>query len=87
MHNMCEYNSHLFSLLNFSLKKPNIDAFRSYFEQFGAITDIVLMMDKENREKKRNKGYGFVKYSDPSCVDTIMAKKGSHNLDGRTVRK
>lgn len=61
------------------------DAFRAYFEQFGAITDIVLMMDKENRENKRNKGYGFVKYNDPSCVDAIMVKKGAHNLDGRML--
>ena len=60
----------------------SLDAFRAFFEQYGTINDIVLMMDKDRR---RNKGYGFVKYGDPSCVDNVMAKKGAHNLDGRMV--
>ncbi|XP_071512047.1 uncharacterized protein [Diadema antillarum] len=58
------------------------DAFRAFFEQYGAIADIVLMMDRDTR---KNKGYGFVKYTDPGCIDAILDKKGTQKLDGNVL--
>lgn len=59
-----------------------LDAFRAYFESFGQINDIVLMMDKDTR---MNKGYGFVKFEDPRCSEDVLGKKGQHQLDGKMV--
>ncbi|XP_063956063.1 heterogeneous nuclear ribonucleoproteins A2/B1-like isoform X3 [Lytechinus pictus] len=65
-------------------RETTIDAFRAYFESFGKINDIVLMMDKDNNDGS-NKGYGFVKYDDPRCADDVISKKGLHKLDGKEL--
>ncbi|XP_041464981.1 heterogeneous nuclear ribonucleoprotein A3-like isoform X1 [Lytechinus variegatus] len=65
-------------------RETTIDAFRAYFESFGKINDIVLMMDKDNNNGM-NKGYGFVKYDDPRCADDVILKKGQHKLDGKEL--
>lgn len=41
------------------------DEFRAHFEQFGTITDIVIMFD---RLTQRSRGFGFVTYEDLSSV-------------------
>jgi len=58
------------------------DAFRAYFEKFGKINDIILMMDKD--KPGTNKGFGFVTYADPICVESVVNNKG-HMLDGKTL--
>ncbi|XP_030833020.1 heterogeneous nuclear ribonucleoprotein A0 isoform X5 [Strongylocentrotus purpuratus] len=63
-------------------RETTIDAFRAYFESFGQINDIVLMMDKDTR---MNKGYGFVKFEDPRCSEDVLGKKGQHQLDGKML--
>lgn len=38
----------------------------------------------KNPETGRSRGFGFVTYKDPSCVEMVIAN-GPHSLDGRTV--
>ncbi|XP_060793539.1 heterogeneous nuclear ribonucleoprotein A1-like isoform X3 [Neoarius graeffei] len=57
------------------------DSLRSYFEQWGTLTDCVVMRDPNS---KRSRGFGFVTYS---CVDEVDAamKARPHKVDGRLV--
>lgn len=58
------------------------DTFRAYFEKFGKLSDIILMMDKD--KPGQNKGFGFVTFADPACVDDVTNEK-NHNLEGKGV--
>jgi hypothetical protein len=40
--------------------------FRTFFEQFGAVLDSVVMFDRETR---RSRGFGFVSFVDPVSID------------------
>lgn len=43
--------------------------FRRYFEEFGKITDAVVMID---RETQRSRGFGFITFEDEvgmSCIE------------------
>ncbi|XP_053096612.1 heterogeneous nuclear ribonucleoprotein A1-like isoform X2 [Pangasianodon hypophthalmus] len=57
------------------------DSLRSYFEQWGTLTDCVVMRDPNS---KRSRGFGFVTYS---CVDEVDAAMQArpHKVDGRLV--
>ncbi|TSL61208.1 Heterogeneous nuclear ribonucleoprotein A1 [Bagarius yarrelli] len=57
------------------------ESLRSYFEQWGTLTDCVVMRDPSS---KRSRGFGFVTYS---CVDEVDAamKARPHKVDGRLV--
>ncbi|XP_053499000.1 heterogeneous nuclear ribonucleoprotein A1 [Ictalurus furcatus] len=57
------------------------DSLRSYFEQWGALTDCVVMRDPNS---KRSRGFGFVTYSNVDEVDAAM-KARPHKVDGRLV--
>ncbi|KAF4078580.1 hypothetical protein AMELA_G00200640 [Ameiurus melas] len=57
------------------------DSLRSYFEQWGALTDCVVMRDPNS---KRSRGFGFVTYSCVEEVDAAM-KARPHKVDGRLV--
>ena len=46
------------------------DSLKSFFEQYGEIVDAVVMRDPTT---KRSRGFGFVTYSDPKCVDECLA--------------
>ena len=52
-----------------------------YFAQFGEIVDCVVM---KNPETGKSRGFGFVTYKDPSCVETILSVT-AHIVDGRQV--
>nr|CCA14026.1 heterogeneous nuclear ribonucleoprotein A1 putative [Albugo laibachii Nc14] len=54
---------------------------RSYFGAFGSVTDAVVMKDPISR---RSRGFGFITYADPACVDRALAQP-SHVLDSRRV--
>ncbi|KAE9041230.1 hypothetical protein PR002_g4559 [Phytophthora rubi] len=54
---------------------------RSYFGAYGAVTDAVVMKDPISR---RSRGFGFITYADPSCVDRALAQP-NHILDSRRV--
>lgn len=54
---------------------------RSYFSAYGTVTDAVVMKDPISR---RSRGFGFITYADPSCVDRALAQP-NHILDSRRV--
>jgi hypothetical protein len=56
--------------------------FRSYFENFGTITDVVVMYDHQTQ---RPRGFGFISFDQESSVETVM-EKSFHELNGKTVR-
>ncbi|XP_060786027.1 heterogeneous nuclear ribonucleoprotein A3 [Neoarius graeffei] len=57
------------------------ESLRAHFEQWGKLTDCVVMRDPGN---KRSRGFGFVTYSCVDEVDAAMAAR-PHKVDGRVV--
>ncbi|XP_053311942.1 heterogeneous nuclear ribonucleoprotein A1 [Spea bombifrons] len=57
------------------------DSLRTHFEQWGALTDCVVMRDPNS---KRSRGFGFVTYSSAEEVDAAMEAR-PHRVDGRVV--
>lgn len=57
------------------------DTFVKYFEEYGEITDSVIMKD---RQTGRPRGFGFITYADPSVVDQVI--KETHVINGKQVR-
>ncbi|XP_026092958.1 heterogeneous nuclear ribonucleoprotein A1-like isoform X4 [Carassius auratus] len=57
------------------------DSLREYFEQWGTLTDCVVMKDPNT---KRSRGFGFVTYSNMCEVDAAMDAR-PHKVDGRLV--
>ncbi|CAJ1382906.1 unnamed protein product [Effrenium voratum] len=64
--------------LNFSTSS---DGLKAHFEQFGAISDCVVMTD---RETGRSRGFGFVTFEDPGSVNAAITMP-TQQLDGRSV--
>eukprot|EP00793_Prasinoderma_coloniale_P000460 PRCOL_00005445-RA len=54
--------------------------FRTYFEQFGPISDAYMPKDHVTRE---HRGIGFITYDSPGPVEIVMAR--THELDGQVV--
>ena len=46
--------------------------FRKYFDQFGVITDVVVMYDHNTQ---RPRGFGFITYDSEEAVDRVLHKK------------
>ncbi|KAL6963475.1 hypothetical protein U1Q18_012004 [Sarracenia purpurea var. burkii] len=57
------------------------EEFKSYFLNFGAITDVVVMYDKEN---DRSRGFGFITFESEEAVDNVLRTK-FHNLNNKFV--
>ncbi|XP_012692088.1 heterogeneous nuclear ribonucleoprotein A1a isoform X2 [Clupea harengus] len=57
------------------------ESLRAHFEQWGTLTDCVVMRDSET---KRSRGFGFVTYSSAKEVDEAMSAR-PHKVDGRAV--
>ncbi|XP_036386345.1 heterogeneous nuclear ribonucleoprotein A1-like [Megalops cyprinoides] len=57
------------------------ESLRAHFEQWGTLTDCVVMRDPNT---KRSRGFGFVTYSSVSEVDAAMEAR-PHKVDGRVV--
>ncbi|XP_065873650.1 heterogeneous nuclear ribonucleoprotein 1 isoform X2 [Euphorbia lathyris] len=55
--------------------------FRKYFEQFGTITDVVVMYDHNTQ---RPRGFGFITYDSEEAVDQVLMKT-FHELNGKMV--
>ncbi|XP_031276948.1 heterogeneous nuclear ribonucleoprotein 1-like [Pistacia vera] len=56
------------------------DKLRDYFNQYGDVSQAVIMRDKTTG---RPRGFGFVVFTDPSILDQVLQDK--HTIDGRTV--
>jgi RNA-binding protein Musashi len=68
---------HLVCLLNFTNSEESM---RAYFEQFGEITECTVMRENQTG---RSRGFGFLTFRDPKCVNAVMVKE--HILDGKIV--
>ncbi|CAN6203302.1 unnamed protein product [Urochloa humidicola] len=55
--------------------------FRRAFEQFGTITDLVLIY---NHNTKRPRGFGFITYNSVDAMEKALLKS-SHEMDGKMV--
>uniref|UniRef100_A0A0D6R398 RRM domain-containing protein n=1 Tax=Araucaria cunninghamii TaxID=56994 RepID=A0A0D6R398_ARACU len=55
--------------------------FRKYFEQFGTITDVVVMYDHGTQ---RPRGFGFITYDSEDAVEKVLIKT-FHDLNGKMV--
>ncbi|KAI0215326.1 Heterogeneous nuclear ribonucleoprotein 27C [Lamellibrachia satsuma] len=52
-----------------------------YFAQYGEVVDCVVM---KNQQTGKSRGFGFVTFKDPTCVDLVLSS-GPHILDGRQI--
>lgn len=55
--------------------------FKKYFDQFGTITDVVVMYDHNTQ---RPRGFGFITYDSEEAVDKVLFKT-FHELNGKMV--
>jgi cold-inducible RNA-binding protein len=58
------------------------DGLRAAFEPFGAITEAVVITD---RETGRSRGFGFVTFEDGAAADKAIAEMNEKDLDGRSL--
>ena len=59
---------------------PPSQDFRRHFEQYGALTDSIVMMD---RATNRSRGFGFVTFALEESANACMAAR--HQLHGKYV--
>lgn len=52
-----------------------------YFSRYGEVIDCVVM---KNPATGKSRGFGFVTFKDPACVDTVLSS-GPHILDDRQI--
>ncbi|CAK9316463.1 unnamed protein product [Citrullus colocynthis] len=57
------------------------DEFKTYFEKFGQITDVVVMHDSVTN---RPRGFGFITFDSVESVDSVL-QNNFHELNGRRV--
>lgn len=57
------------------------EEFKSYFERFGRITDVVVMHDSTTH---RPRGFGFITFDSEDSVENVM-QNNFHELNGRLV--
>lgn len=55
----------------------------SYFSRFGEVKECVVVM---NPATGKSRGFGFVTFADPACVETVAAA-APHVLDGKQVKR
>ncbi|EPS59033.1 hypothetical protein M569_15778, partial [Genlisea aurea] len=55
--------------------------FKNYFDQFGTITDVVVMYDHNTQ---RPRGFGFITYDSEDAVDRVLHNT-FHELNGKMV--
>ncbi|XP_041997618.1 heterogeneous nuclear ribonucleoprotein 1-like isoform X1 [Salvia splendens] len=55
--------------------------FKTYFDRFGTITDVVVMYDHNTQ---RPRGFGFITYDSEEAVDMVLHKT-FHELNGKMV--
>ncbi|EPQ03596.1 Heterogeneous nuclear ribonucleoprotein A1-like 2 [Myotis brandtii] len=61
--------------------ETTVESLRSHFEQWGTLTDCVVMRDPNT---KRSRGFGFVTYATEEEADAAMNTR-PHKVDGRVV--
>ena len=61
----------------------NEDGLRSAFEQFGEISDLQIISD---RDTGRSRGFGFITFEDPGHGEQAINQMDGTMLDGRTIK-
>lgn len=56
------------------------ESLKGYFAQFGEVSECTVMRDSATG---RSRGFGFLTFRDPKCVNTVMVKE--HYLDGKII--
>ena len=59
------------------------DSLRAAFEEFGAVSDAVVVQD---RETGRSRGFGFVTFTNDEEAKAAMKAMNGATLDGRTIK-
>jgi RNA recognition motif-containing protein len=59
------------------------DAVRELFAQFGEVTDVHLVTDRQTGQPR---GFGFVTMGTGAAAQAAIAGTNGSNLDGRTLR-
>lgn len=62
--------------------KTTDESLKAFYEQWGDITDVVVIKDKYSG---RSKGFGYVTYKTSEMVDEAMNNR-PHKIDGREVQ-
>ncbi|RWR81187.1 heterogeneous nuclear ribonucleoprotein 1-like protein [Cinnamomum micranthum f. kanehirae] len=57
------------------------EGFRQYFENYGTVTDVVVMYDQSTQ---RPRGFGFISFDTEDAVDRVL-HKSFHDLNGKLV--
>lgn len=57
------------------------DEFRGYFQDYGSVTDVVIMYDSNTG---RPRGFGFISFTTEDSVDRVL-QKTYHELKGKLV--
>ncbi|XP_021752827.1 heterogeneous nuclear ribonucleoprotein 1-like [Chenopodium quinoa] len=57
------------------------EVFREYFENYGQVTDVVIMYDQNTR---RPRGFGFISFDSEDAVDRVL-QNTFHDLNGKQV--
>ena len=63
--------------------KTDSESLRSYFEQFGEVTDAEVILD---RDSNRSRGFGFVTLNSSEEARDAVEKTNNQELDGRKIR-
>lgn len=59
------------------------DTVRESFEEFGEITDLVIIKD---RATGRSKGFGFITFDSAQSADRAVEEMNGRQLDGRAIK-
>lgn len=70
----------MFATSHDSQELTYIDSLKNYFSQFGEVSECTVMRDSATG---RSRGFGFLTFKDPKCVNIVMVKE--HYLDGKIV--
>ncbi|KAM2511520.1 hypothetical protein PS1_035896 [Malus domestica] len=57
------------------------DGFREFFENYGTVTDLVIMYDQNTQ---RPRSFGFITFDTEDAVDGVL-QKNYHELNGKLV--
>jgi len=61
----------------------NAETIRSVFSEFGEVTDVHLVTDRESGQPR---GFGFVTMGTSAAASTAIAKMNGSMLDGRALK-
>lgn len=53
------------------------------FSRYGQVQSVKIIQD---RETGRSKGFGFIEFADPSCIDAACRAMDGSDMGGRPLR-